>query len=76
MDAFHAIKHSLEALGYDPSEFAIESNKVEGRDLVYEASSPSRGMSVSARITRESGNWRVTADIETTAHSFKRNVSL
>lgn len=76
MDAYHAIRHSLDSMGYDPNEFAIEESRREGRDLVYEATSPSRGMSISARIVSESGTLRVTADVETACHSFKRNVVL
>lgn len=76
MDAYHTIRHAIESLGYDPEEFAITSSARSGRDIVFEASAPGRMMDVSARIISESGVMRVTADVETSCHSFKRNVVL
>lgn len=76
MDAYALAKASLARLGYDPDEFAIERIARKGDVIEVEAFSPSRGMDISARISNDSGIIRVNADVETTAHSFKRSVVL
>lgn len=76
MDAYKLARAVIARMGYDESEFAIERIARKGDVIEVEAYSPSRGMDISARISNDSGIVRVNADIETTAHSFKRSVVL
>ena len=76
MDAYKLARAAIARMGYDESEFAIERIARKGDVIEVEAYSPSRGMDISARIVRESGIVRVSANVETTAHSFERIVVL